>query len=269
MSATASPLVLHRRGFPERMAYDTAVSRALMLEVAERRAPASLRLHRAGDALAFSGIDRARPGFAAAVAGARAAGFEPVLRLAGGRAAVFHRETLAFAWCTPEAESRAGIRARFDALAGIVVAALRRLGVDARVGEVPGEYCPGEHSVNARGRRKIMGVGQRLVRGAAHVGGVVVVGRSDRVRAALDPVYRALGFDLDPETVGSVEDEVGAIRCEDVADAILREFARRYAVDARGLAPAVLERATRLEPHHRAEAEGLPARVAQAPRAST
>ena len=32
-------------------------------------------------------------------------------------------------------------------------------------GEVAGEYCPGQHSVNARGERKLMGVGQRLIRG--------------------------------------------------------------------------------------------------------
>ena len=53
--------------------------------------------------------------------------------------------------------------------------ALCSLGVDARIGEVAGEYCPGKYSVNARGATKIMGVGQRLARHAAHVGGVIVV----------------------------------------------------------------------------------------------
>ena len=38
-----------------------------------------------------------------------------------------------------------------------------------------------------------MGVGQRLVRGAAHVGGVVVVDQGDRIRDVLLPVYDALG----------------------------------------------------------------------------
>ena len=58
----------------------------------------------------------------------------------------------------------------------------RRLGVDARVGEIPGEYCPGAYSVNARGVKKLMGVGQRLVPSAAHVGGVVVVNGANRVQ---------------------------------------------------------------------------------------
>jgi len=37
-----------------------------------------------------------------------------------------------------------------------MAAAFRRLGVDARVGEVSGEYCPGAHSVNARGATKLI-----------------------------------------------------------------------------------------------------------------
>ena len=42
-----------------------------------------------------------------------------------------------------------------------------RARVDARVGEVPGEYCPGSHSVNARGRVKVVGTAQRMVRRVA------------------------------------------------------------------------------------------------------
>ena len=47
-----------------------------------------------------------RAGFEAAVEAARAAGFEPVVRLAGGRAAVFHEGTLALAWATPGRAAR-------------------------------------------------------------------------------------------------------------------------------------------------------------------
>ncbi len=86
-------------------------------------------------------------------------GFAAVERLAGGRAAVFHEGTLAFAWAVPERTPRLGIRARFEELSSFVETALRSLGVDARVGEVPGEYCPGPYSVSARGERKLMGSG--------------------------------------------------------------------------------------------------------------
>lgn len=214
--------------FPGRPALDTAFSRALLDLVAAGEAPETFRLYRPDDVVAFSGIDAAHPAFGSAVAAARDAGFDAALRLAGGRAAVFHRATLAFAWTLPAPETRDGIRERFDAVAAIFADALRALGVDARVGEVPGEYCPGEHSVSARGARKLMGVGQRVIRGAAHVGGVVVVEGADRVRAALEPVYAAMDFAWDPETTGSVADEIGAVTLETVSCAIEAAFAARF-----------------------------------------
>ncbi len=96
---------------------------------------------------------------------------------------------------------------RFALIAGIVAGALRRLGVDARIGEVPGEYCPGAWSVNARGAVKLAGIGQRIVAGGAHVGGVLVVTDGALLRETLDPVYAALGLEWDPATAGAVEDE--------------------------------------------------------------
>ncbi len=220
-------MLLLDQACPGRPAFDTALSRALLQRVAEGHARETLRLYRPDDVLAFSVFDRTRPGFSRAVAAARAAGFAPVLRLAGGRAAVFHRRTLAFAWSLPAEDLRAGVEARFEEMAEILREALQALGVDARIGEVPGEYCPGRHSLNAGGRRKLAGIGQRVVRGAAHVGGVVVVGESRRVRDALVPVYRELGFALDPDSAGSVEDETGPITVEDVAAAVRAAAARR------------------------------------------
>jgi lipoate-protein ligase A len=236
-------------GFAGRAAFDAAYSRALLELVATGAAPETFRLYQPDDVLAFSSVDAASAGFAAAVAAARAAGFEPALRLAGGRAAVFHRETLAFAWTIPAAESRDGIHARFEQISEIVAAALRRLGVDARIGEVPGEYCPGEYSVNARGARKLMGVGQRVIRGAAHVGGVIVVRDSDRVSKALGPVYDAMQLEWDPETAGSVEDELGVATRDEVAAALLVELRSRIAIEACDGFPldAAFARATALE----------------------
>ena len=236
-------------GFAGRAAFDAAYSRALLELVATGAAPETFRLYQPDDVLAFSSVDAASAGFSKAVAAARAAGFEPALRLAGGRAAVFHRETLAFAWTIPAAESRDGIHARFGQISEIVAAALRRLGVDARIGEVPGEYCPGEYSVNARGARKLMGVGQRVIRGAAHVGGVIVVRDSDRVSKALGPVYDAMQLEWDPETAGSVEDELGVATRDEVAAALLVELRSRIAIEAGNGFPldAAFARATTLE----------------------
>lgn len=204
--------------------------------------------------VAFSTTDAHREGFGAAVRAAHDAGFAAALRLAGGSAAVFHRETLAFGWCIPEADPRAGIRARFERTADWVVRALRGLGVDARVGEVEGEYCPGDYSVNARGARKLMGVGQRVVRGAAWVGGVIVVSDTARARQALDPVYAALGIDYASQTTGSVADEIGPVSLEAVRDALLAEVAKEREIVPAEFDSALLGDAERIEPRHRAEA---------------
>ncbi len=232
---------------PGSAALDTAASREILDEVARGERPETLRLWRPADALAFSVVDRTLPGFSDAVDAARSAGFEPFLRLAGGHAAVYAREILAFAWAIPAEDARVGVAARFDETAGVVAAALRTLGVEARIGEVPGEYCPGSHSVNARGRVKLMGVGQRVVRGAAYVGGAIVAAGSERLRGVLAPVYSALGLPFDPRALGSVEDERPGTAPEEVAEALLSELARRHDLVPEPLDPSLIARAARGE----------------------
>lgn len=243
-------LRFHDEAFPGRPAFDTAVSRALLSDVVAGRVAESLRLYRTDEVVAFSPLDAVSPGFEAAIVAARQAGFASIRRLAGGRAAVFHRETLAFAWCRRAEEPRAGVEARFADLAQRVERALVALGADARIGEVPGEYCPGGWSVNARGRKKLMGVGQRLVRNGAHVGGVVVVSASQRVRDALGPVYEALGIDWDPETAGSVSEEAMGVDCDDVVRALLREFECDHDLEPAAIDSQTLSCAEELEAAH-------------------
>lgn len=227
---------------------DTAISRAILERVSFGIDPETLRIHRPGPVVAFGPRDRVAPGFAKAVEAARGHGFESVLRLAGGRAAVFHEDTIAFSWVIPEPEPRQGITARFEEISSIIAAAFRRLGIDARIGEVPGEYCPGAHSVNARGRAKLMGVGQRLVQHAAHVGGVVVVGGSNRIRDVLLPVYDALGLAWDPATVGSLADEDGSITWEAAQRTIVNEFGDRFRLEEGQISEDALARARQLLP---------------------
>lgn len=244
------PLRLVRDGFPDRPAYDTAVSRALLLRIAAGLEPETFRLHRPGPTLAFGRQDASKPGYPLAVSVSKAAGFTAVQRLAGGRAAVFHQDTLAFSHEVPDPSPRRGIRDRFLAISDLMAASLRRLGVDARVGEVPGEYCPGAYSINARGVRKIVGVGQRLHADAAHVGGVVVVAGVDRVRHVLVPVYAALEIPWQPITVGSVEDEIGPLPTEVVAEAIVAELAVRYDLVEGRMSDDTLALAEELEADH-------------------
>ena len=204
---------------------DTAVSAAILSRVARHEDPATLRLWVPQRSVAFGRQDRSRPGYRAAVAAVGELGYAPVERLAGGRAAVFHEGTIAFAWTMPDGTGPAGITPRFVAISGLVVRALQALGLDARVGEVPGEYCPGEWSVNLGGTHKVMGVGQRVVRGGAHVGGVIVVSGADAVNTPLVPVYRHLEYQWRPEATGALDFDRAAPGLSAVTAALVAEFA--------------------------------------------
>lgn len=224
-------------------AFDAALSRALLDSVARGETPEALRLYRPGAVVSFSGHDAAQPGFAQAVRAARAGGFDAALRSAGGRAAVFHEQSIAFAWCIPDPAPRRSVHRRFAETADIFCEALASLGIDARRGAVPGEYCPGDYSVNAGGSVKLMGVGQRLVRGAAYLGGVLVLDDAQRMRDVLRPVYAALELDFDPKTVGAVRDVAPPCSREDVLHALSAAWRRRAELEPGGAFPAALTEA--------------------------
>lgn len=225
------------------------MSRAVLERVARGELPALLRLHRPEPIVAFSKQDRVDPGYGAAVAAAREQGFAAVERLPGGRAAVFHPGTLSFALAEPDDEARLHIHERFRFVAGLLARALRDAGVDARIGEVPGEYCPGGWSVNARGRVKLAGIGQRIVSGAVHTGAVIVLEDSELVRHALVPVYKALGLPFDPATAGAVAEEPSA-HPEDVERRLLDAIAATYRVGEGSLDEVTIALAERYESAH-------------------
>jgi lipoate-protein ligase A len=198
-------------GFADDPYLETAVSAALLRQVARGELSPTARLNRTGPILAFGKLDRLRPGYGRAVALARAAGYVPVERIAGGRAAVFHEGTISLSQAIRAGARGAypGTRERFAALADVIAAALAGVGVDARVGAVAGEYCPGEFSVNARAAAKLAGIGQRVIAGGAHVGAVIVVRGAGRINDVLGSVYEALELDWDPAATGSVARELG------------------------------------------------------------
>lgn len=212
--------------FGDHPALDVAVSHAILEAVSKGEIGPVFRLHTPHRVLAFGMADRIQPGYPAAVRAASAHGFTPVERLAGGRAAVFHEKTLAFSWATRDDEPRSGITDRFVTVSNLMRDAFRSLKIDARVGEIPGEYCPGSYSVNVGGKVKVMGVGQRLVRGGAHIGGVIVVDDGASIRDVLVPVYRALAIDWDPRTVGALADRSAGTHSNDVVDAVLGQLGK-------------------------------------------
>jgi octanoyl-[GcvH]:protein N-octanoyltransferase len=245
-------LRLLQDSFEHDPALDAAVARALMLRVATGELPESLRVARPGATVAFAKRDAVAEGYDDAVRAARARGFEATLRLAGGRAAVFHEGTMEIGHALPEDEPRSGIHERFEHTAGRIARALARLGVDARVGEVPGEYCPGRYSVNARGAAKLAGIGQRIVAGGSHTGVVLVVEGEQRVNDVLAPVYDALRLSWEPAASGSVRTEAPGAGWEAVREALLAEYARDYELVEAELDDETLRLARELAPEHRA-----------------
>ena len=251
LAAVARSIQLTTEGFPGRPGMDIAVSRALLLAASDGDAPETFRLHRPGRVVAFGKRDTLEPGYEAAARESRRRGYEAVERLAGGRAAVFHEGTLAFSWSIPDPAPREGIGERFEALTTVVLGALSRLGIaDGRVGEIPGEYCPGTYSVNVGGTIKVMGVGQRLAKRAAHVGGVIVVTGSHELRDILAPVYERLALPWRPETGGALEDVADGLTLDDVERAVVDELSSTHRLTHSRLAAGLLEHAELLAPEH-------------------
>jgi lipoate-protein ligase A len=243
-------ILLVREAAPRRPALEVAVAHALLDRVSAGELRGVLRLYRPAPTVAFGRLDALRPGYAAAAAAAREHGFEPVLRAPGGHAVAYHDGCLGIDELIPEADPIAGMHDRFAASGALLAGALRTLGVDARVGQVPGEFCPGEFTVNARGRVKLVGTAQRVVRHASLLAASVAVTDAASLRAVMEDVYRALALDWDPATVGAVEDDVAGVGLAEVERAVLAAYAERFELLDTALDRATLAAAERLEAWH-------------------
>jgi len=183
------------------------------------------------------------PGFPGACAAARRRGYAPVVRSAGGHAAVYDERCLVVEHVTREEDVTAGLQARFEAQSALLRDALAGLGADARIGALAGEYCAGEHSVNLGGRIKVAGIAQRAIRHGALTTAVVVAGGGVNLRAVIEQIYGALGLDVDPATAGALDDELPGVTVERVAHVVTDAYAgsadlRPVDVDAELLAAA-------------------------------
>lgn len=190
----------------------------------------TLRLYRPAPTVAFGQRDTRLPGFGAAARACRDNGFEPLVRRAGGRAAAYHQGTLVVDHIEPDGDAIAGSKSRFGYFGELFADALRMVGVNAAVGEIPGEYCPGEFSVHGTAatdgsRIKLVGTAQRVVAGGWLFSSVIVVEDSAPIRKVLTDSYAALGLDWDPATAGAADDLVPGLTVEAVTDALLETYA--------------------------------------------
>ncbi|RIJ69344.1 lipoate--protein ligase family protein [Nakamurella silvestris] len=210
-----------------------------------------LRIYQPQPTVALTGRDRLSPAISSAVESARRHGFTPVRRASGGRAAAYTAQAI----CIDHVEIAEGefgnIKERFYRFGLLLAGALQNLGVDARVGEVPGEYCPGEYSVNGEGRIKLIGTAQRLVRHGWMVSSVIVVSDTAAVRGVLTDVYRDLALDWNPSTAGSVTDLAPAMDRAEVLSSVLAAYEREYVLVPGEWPESVLAEARRRAPDHR------------------
>jgi octanoyl-[GcvH]:protein N-octanoyltransferase len=235
---------------PDDALLDIAVTHALLREVAAGRRPDALRLFRPGPTLAFGRLDVLLPGFAAASAAARRRGYTPVVRSAGGHAAVYDERSLVVEHVTAEADVTAGLQARFEAQSTLLRDALAGLGADARIGELAGEYCAGAHSINLGGRIKVVGIAQRAIRHGALTTAVVVVGGGPRLRSVVGEVYEALGLDVDPATAGALDDVLPGVTVEEVAAVVRDAYAAGARLEPADLDAQLLTAGRELAPRH-------------------
>ena len=190
------------------------------------------------------------PGFAGASAAARRHGYTPVVRSAGGHAAVYDERCLVVEHVSREADVTAGLQARFEAQSALLRDALAGLGADARIGELAGEYCAGAHSVNLGGRIKVAGIAQRVIRHGALTTAVVVAGGGANLRAVIAEVYGALGLTVDPATAGAIDDELPGLAVERVAHVITSGYEAAARLLPADVDTELLAAARALAPRH-------------------
>ncbi len=198
----------------------------MLHEVARAGDAAAVRFYTPPPTASFSSMDRLSAGYPAAVAAATELGFAPVVRAPGGRMAAYHQGTLCLDLAVPDRAGGGDTWSQLRRLSELLVDVLTACGVPAGLGPVPGEYCPGRYSVHGADRIKLAGTAARRVRGATLFGVVLVVADADPLRTVLTSVYRHLNLDLDPGTVGAVQDLTPGLTVTAVQAAIQEALVR-------------------------------------------
>lgn len=184
-----------------------------------------VRIYRPAPTVAFSGFEQRLDGFADAVSETLAFGFEPVVRPAGGRMVALDQDWVVIDIITPENYLEVAHRDVYEEFGATFVSLLRGLGVDASMGAVAGEYCPGDYSINARGATKLVGTAQRVRRGARLFSACIPFSISNNVATLFERINSSLKLDWNPLTLAGVSDEVPGLTFEELEKEIFNHFA--------------------------------------------
>lgn len=234
-------------------ALEMAVSHALLRRASRGESDSLLRVFRPTRMVAFGRRDTNRPGFPAAAQACRDAGFTPVVRASGGRAVACTPNALIVDHVQRDPGSLGGMDARFEDFGAMLAGVLSDFGIDARVGEVPGEYCPGAHSINARGTVKLIGTAQRMVRDAWLFSSVVMVDDDVLLRPLLARVYAALEVDFDPASVGAFAREAPGVPLETLEQAVIGAYDDRFGLLESRIDETAVDEARAMVADHRVD----------------
>jgi lipoate-protein ligase A len=213
------------RDIPTDPAFQMALAHAMVRQAGAGELETALRIYQPRrPSVVFGRRDTRLPGFAAAISVAREAGFATAIRASGGRAVAYTEQALVIDHVQHESQPMLTQSSRFADFGALLVAVMQRAGIDARLGAVPGEYCPGAHSVNARGQAKLVGTAQRVVGAAWLFSSLIVVGDAGHLQAVLTKVYAALGLPFEPESVGSMKAEAPEATVDSVRDLVTKAY---------------------------------------------
>ena len=244
---------LIKKSYTSTPTIETAISKIILDDASSKNSPEILRFFEPRNLVAFSPRDSGKSGFKNAVNITYENSFDPVLRLSGGKAALFHMGTIGFAWTIPDDNPKANVCERFEEISLRIKESLISIGIDAHVGEIDGEYCPGRYSVNARRKIKLMGVGQRIAKYASHIGGVINVSNSNVTRKILTKIYKELDYEWISSTAGSIEDEIGEITNSEIISILINKFSEYYSLEETTLGNNIIEKAHNIEHNYNIE----------------
>ncbi len=219
-------------------AHDMALTQQMLRRCGADNTFAFLRVSQGHRSVAFGSSDLVRAGADAAIRRANAAGFPAIRRLVGGNAVVFDEGSLRVELGVPAADPRTGMRDRFAFMTDLIATAVRSLGVDVVAGEPAHSYCPGEFSLMTRtpsrptdvetassahstrsgipdpiplAAGKVVGVAQRIVKGAVLISATITAERRESSVDLLTEVYDALGLVFSPTSVGQIGIDPGLV----------------------------------------------------------